>query len=70
MVFEWEGELFVTFTLISVKVNVLGVSVCLFEMVVWIDFFCLFGIWFLGKIVGARVVIEVVVEVVVLVWWS
>ena len=47
MVFGWEDELFVTFTLILVKANVLGVSVCLFEMVVWIDFFVFleFGFW-------------------------
>ena len=44
-------------------------GVCLFGMVIWVDCFVLLGSDFLGKMMGARMVMEVVVEVVVLVLW-
>ena len=42
--------------------NVLSVGSCLFELVIWADCFVLLESDFLGKMVGAEVVIEVVVK--------
>ena len=51
----------------SVEMNGLSVDACLFERVIWVDCFVLLERDFLGKMVGADVVMEVVVEVVVVV---
>ena len=48
-----------------VEANVFSVGACLFGIVIWVDFFVFLGRNFLGKMVGAEMVIEVVVEVVV-----
>ena len=63
------GDYLGRFSLMLVEANGLSVGVCLFGMVIWVDYFVLLGNDFLGKIMGARVVIEVVIEVVVLVLW-
>ena len=45
--------------------NGLIVGACLFGMVIWVDCFVLLESDFVGKMVGADLVMEVVVEVVV-----
>ena len=69
VVFEWKGYFLELFTLMSVEVNMFSVSARLFGMVIWAIFFVFLGRDCLRKMVGAEVVIEVVVEVVLLVWW-
>ena len=58
-------DVFVTFCDMSVEMNGLNVGACLFGMVIWVDCFVLLEHDFVGKMVGADVVIKVVVEVVV-----
>ena len=47
-----------------VEMNGLSVGACLFGMVIWVDCFVFLEHDFVGKMVGADVVMEVVVEVV------
>ena len=47
------------------EINGLSVSGCLFGMMIWSDCFVLLEHDFLGKVVGADVLIDEVVEVVV-----
>ena len=51
----------------SVEMNGLSVGACLFGTVIWADCFVLLERDFLGKMVGADMVMEVVVEVVVVI---
>ena len=63
---DGRGDYLGRFSLMLVEANGLSVGVCLFGLVIWVDYFVLLGNDFLGKMMGARVVIEVVIEVVVL----
>ena len=47
------------------EINGLSVGGCLFGMMIWLDCFVLLEHDFLGKVVGADVLIDEVVEVVV-----
>ena len=51
----------------SVEMNGLSVGACLFGIVIWADCFVLLEHDFLGKMVGADMVMEVVVEVAVVI---
>ena len=59
------GYFLYCFSLMLVEMNGLNVSGCLVGMVIWADCFVLLGRNFLGQIVGADMLMEVVVVVVV-----
>ena len=61
------GDFLWCFSLMLVEMNRLSEGVCLFEIVIWAECFVILEHDFLGKMVGADVVMEVVVEVVVVV---
>ena len=66
MVWKWDRIFFLWhFSLMSVEMNELSVGACLFGIVIWADYFVLLEHYFLGKVVDADVVMEVVVQVVV-----
>ena len=59
------GYFLCCFSLMLVEMNGLNVSGCLIGMVIWADCFVLLGCNFLGQTVGADMLMEVVVVVVV-----
>ena len=62
---NWRGYFLCRFSLMFVEMNGLSVGGCLFGMMIFADCFVLLERYFLGKMVGTDVMMEILVEVAV-----